>query len=38
MPSMSTVVCWFTSGEAARRRVSRSAEILMGKDTAAMAN
>ena len=38
MPSSSTVVCWLTSGEAARRRVSKSAQILMGKETAAIAN
>jgi hypothetical protein len=35
MPRRSTVICWFTRGEAARRRVSRSAAILMGKDSAA---
>ena len=33
MPSSSTVVCWLTSGEAARRRVSSSAPTLIGKES-----
>ena len=33
MPSSSTVVCWLTSGEAARRRVSSSAPTLIGNDS-----
>jgi hypothetical protein len=37
MPRSNTVVCWLMSGEAARRRVSSNAPVLIGKDTTARA-